>query len=317
MPNYLEVIKQKRADAEKKRELLQGQRNVKSVSAEIARQSARSRISTQPVKVENPLDVSTLETSLADLKELTVNANNLLLQNNESSSSDFSNTISELQKVVEVISSLVLPSNKEVTHEIRSLIDAVNKLEVRPNITVKAPEVNVAPAEVKVNVPDIKIPAIKVPEVKIKESTLDVEPVVKAVESLLPHLKQLNQPKDNQSELLSAVQDTTNAINGLRFPIPNYVLPFKKDSKGTQVDLNTDGSIPVTNAQSKPTDAYALSNIDDTTSTEYYGYEDKDGNWYIKKLASNAITFTKGPSGYATAWTNRASQSYASYGSTF
>lgn len=68
---------------------------------------------------------------------------------------------------------------------------------------------------------------------------------------------------------------------------------------------------------SKPTDAYSLSDIDDSTSTEYYGYEDADGAWYIKKFASNAFTFVKGASGYSTAWTNRASQTYASYGSTF
>lgn len=68
----------------------------------------------------------------------------------------------------------------------------------------------------------------------------------------------------------------------------------------------------------KPTDVYALSNIDDSTTTEYYGYEDADGNWYIKKLdTSNAITFAAGTSNYATAWTNRASQTYASYKDTF
>lgn len=67
----------------------------------------------------------------------------------------------------------------------------------------------------------------------------------------------------------------------------------------------------------RPTDAYSLSNIDDSTSTEYYGYEDKDGNWYIKKLVSGAFTFVAGSSNYSTAWTNRASQSYASFASTF
>lgn len=77
----------------------------------------------------------------------------------------------------------------------------------------------------------------------------------------------------------------------------------------------TSGSSSTT--YSKPTDAYSLSNIDDSTSTEYYGYEAADGSWYIKKLASDAFTFVKGSSDYATAWTNRASQTYASYGATF
>lgn len=68
---------------------------------------------------------------------------------------------------------------------------------------------------------------------------------------------------------------------------------------------------------SKVIDSYALSNLDDTTSTEYYGYENASGAWYIKKVTSTAITFVAGASNYSTAWTDRATQTYASYKDTF
>jgi len=76
------------------------------------------------------------------------------------------------------------------------------------------------------------------------------------------------------------------------------------------------GSITTT---PKPTDAYSISNIEATATYKYFGFEDKDGAWYImrKTLADNTFLYTAGASDYSTAWTDRASQSYASYGSTF
>jgi len=66
-------------------------------------------------------------------------------------------------------------------------------------------------------------------------------------------------------------------------------------------------------------DQYKMSNYDTSTTTIYVGYEDKAGNYYIKKIdtTTGAVTFTKGTSGYSTAWTNRATESYASFATTF
>jgi len=67
-----------------------------------------------------------------------------------------------------------------------------------------------------------------------------------------------------------------------------------------------------------------VSNISPSTDPEiatykYYGFEDKDGNWYIqrKTVATNAYLFASGTSGYSTAWTNKDSQTYASAATTF
>lgn len=68
-------------------------------------------------------------------------------------------------------------------------------------------------------------------------------------------------------------------------------------------------------------DQYKISNIDADASPNYYGFEDKDGSWYILKetisAGADVYTYCKGTSAYATAWTNRASQTYQSYSATF
>lgn len=69
----------------------------------------------------------------------------------------------------------------------------------------------------------------------------------------------------------------------------------------------------------KPTDAYAISNTEDAGTYKYFGFENKDGAWYIlrKTVATNIYLYTYGASGYATGWTNRASHSYSTYELTF
>lgn len=69
----------------------------------------------------------------------------------------------------------------------------------------------------------------------------------------------------------------------------------------------------------KATDSYALSDFEMDATTSYFGYEDSSGNWYIKEWtrSTDSFQFVKGASGYSTAWTNRASQTYASYEATF
>jgi hypothetical protein len=62
-----------------------------------------------------------------------------------------------------------------------------------------------------------------------------------------------------------------------------------------------------------------FSNKENTGTYAYYGYEDKDGNWHIRRktIATDVWLFAAGASGYSTAWTNRASQTYASAATTF
>lgn len=51
----------------------------------------------------------------------------------------------------------------------------------------------------------------------------------------------------------------------------------------------------------------------------YIGYLDKDGNWYITEINEGSGTqkYVKGASGFTTAWSNRASQTYLDFDSIF
>lgn len=50
-------------------------------------------------------------------------------------------------------------------------------------------------------------------------------------------------------------------------------------------------------------------------STSYTGFEDREGRWYILKSVisgtTTTYTYAKGSSGFAAAWTARASQTYS------
>ena len=56
-------------------------------------------------------------------------------------------------------------------------------------------------------------------------------------------------------------------------------------------------------------------------ATSYFGFLNKDGAWYIQKEvqagAEVNTTYASGTSGYATAWTNRATQSYQRFNDEF
>ncbi len=64
---------------------------------------------------------------------------------------------------------------------------------------------------------------------------------------------------------------------------------------------------------------YKLDDFDVASDPKYLGYQDKDGNYYIIRynIASPDVGYTKGASAYSTAWTNRASESYSDFASTF
>lgn len=65
----------------------------------------------------------------------------------------------------------------------------------------------------------------------------------------------------------------------------------------------------------KPIDAYAISDIDETTSTSYFGFLEKNGAWYIMKMADNSgvlnTTYAVGDSNYN--FSNRALLNYSAY----
>ena len=81
-----------------------------------------------------------------------------------------------------------------------------------------------------------------------------------------------------------------------------------KDSSGNPIDP----------AEKQPTDGYEVSQVDDTSIPAYYGFVDKDGNWYIaKEGAGGEYRYYAGSSDFATNWTNRSGLQYDYFNNIF
>jgi len=84
-----------------------------------------------------------------------------------------------------------------------------------------------------------------------------------------------------------------------------------------QRDINRSNRLPVSTGnafeQYQPSDETA------TGETDYYGFVDRNGNWYILRYDINNGTFryVKGSTGYTTNWTNRETLSYGYFHEVF
>lgn len=73
---------------------------------------------------------------------------------------------------------------------------------------------------------------------------------------------------------------------------------------GTVAIKDTTGT-PIDPAIKHPTDGYRIAELDDSTPA-YYGFMDKNGNWFILRDDNGTYKYLTGSSGFSTAWTNRA-----------
>jgi hypothetical protein len=122
-----------------------------------------------------------------------------------------------------------------------------------------------------------------------------------------------------QNDLITFTNNaTTNFIvtvilTDRNLPATNYTLTGASDIY--QEILNESKTI-ATN-QLAALAGYKPSDIDTSTSTQYFGYIDYNGNWYIIKFdtIANTIRYAAGSTSnsYATNWTNRTTLTYTYY----
>jgi hypothetical protein len=74
-------------------------------------------------------------------------------------------------------------------------------------------------------------------------------------------------------------------------------------------------SIPITSDD--PTSTYKITDIDPTDGNSYFGYVDKDGQWYIMNLTATTARYVKGTSGYEAAWGGRGGLNYDYFNNVF
>lgn len=253
---------------------------------------AHDKSSIKRVKVENDLTIPQLNQVISALQALTTEL--------KPEPNDDSNVINAINRVAEGIDAIPkeLPDSPEPVEEVtvknikdlepqlKKIVDAVNKLKLNPTFD---PQIKVSPTPVK-----------------ITQEKTDVKPVVDAVNKLLPALEALNKPdvEPDLTPIVEASQSTTQAIQALRFPVPNYVLPFIKDGKDTQVTLNSDGTLPMPAASftpAKDTDRFGIQAISNDGTYKYFFFEADDADYYImrKHITNKTFSYTAGTGGYA------------------
>jgi len=216
--------------------------------------------------------------------------------------------------------------NDQKTIDISELSDQVSKIseavDIKEQLELLAAKLDFKPQEVDLSGIEMAIkdskPVINVDLEDMKKAIIEIRQRVE--ENIVPAPEPGQLPEDYRpyrrvikagNRLIFDDNITSASRGGGGVDTTGLATTAKQDEIVTAI-----GSITTT---PKPTDAYSISNIEATATYKYFGFEDKDGAWYImrKTLADNTFLYTAGASDYSTAWTDRASQSYASYGSTF
>ena len=98
------------------------------------------------------------------------------------------------------------------------------------------------------------------------------------------------------------------------------------NEEGTPVPMELEnGALKITGsitASASTLADYSVNDIDDTTSTEYYGFTKPDATWLVKKVVSSGVSYATvtnngGTTSYATAWTNKATLTYGRFDEAF
>lgn len=132
---------------------------------------------------------------------------------------------------------------------------------------------------------------VKPADVVVNEKEVDLSPITKGLANLEKAFKAIKTPEFDLTELIETTDRVGQAVNGLTFPIANFVQDPYIQYKA--VDEFDDGV---------------------TANVKYYGFLDPRGNWYILKndpsASAKTYRYAFGDIGYEDAWTNRASLTY-------
>ena len=132
--------------------------------------------------------------------------------------------VKKLDDVSKILSKSQVTVDAKLQKTIDNLTKTINAIDFNPSVQVTAPDT------------------------KVVTTPVDFKPVLSVLNDILTALNQTEQP-ELQIDLASVTLGLTEvrkAITGLRFPVPNFDLPFVKDGKSTQVILDSQGNVPIT-----------------------------------------------------------------------
>ena len=156
---------------------------------------------------------------------------------------------------------------------------------------------------------------IKLLENQIKSQTNNNQPdlnlLIEKLNELQPQYREtfdltpITQYLENLGQPASLNQEQFERLSTLLMNIGNAFVG--KASEATLQSINDN----ITSSLSK----YHITDQDTSGTTQYFGFTDKDGAWYIMAIdtSTNSYRYSKGDSDYTTAWSNRASETYDYY----
>lgn len=254
--SYLDDVQRKREEDAQKRqreaELKQSIDTTKAsgetVAKELQRQHAKDRTSTSKVEVTNPPDLKEVTESInkLNLTAFTVNQDGYvkmvqtmtalageleslgerIKSNGDVLDKNLANSIKQVQQIANELSQVRVPE-PGIKAGLKEVVQAVKSLEIKPEVTVEAPVVNIPESNVDIDLSPL-LTAIADLQKSVRESKVEI-------------------PKQDFKGLESAIREVKSAINNQVFPVPNYILPFKDaDGKAVQVQLDGSGNLPIT-----------------------------------------------------------------------
>lgn len=120
------------------------------------------------------------------------------------------------------ISKYVADNQKSVEKAVSNMETAIKDINIKPVVNVPSPKVNVAAPE------------------------LDIKPLIDQVKKLEQTISAISNPVIDTTDLIISVNMVKESIDGLRFPVPNYVLPYKDaNGEATQANVDANGNIQV------------------------------------------------------------------------
>lgn len=124
-------------------------------------------------------------------------------------------------------------TNRELSMAITQLAEGLNNNDA--NLQSKFDALNENIQKVASNQPIVNVPETNV--------QVNLDPLIKAIKANKPNDVKI--PKFETKDLIDAVTSVQQAVNSLRFPVSNFLLPFKDiNGKDTQVTLDASGNVP-------------------------------------------------------------------------
>lgn len=192
----------------------------------------------------------------------------------------------------------------QVNKELGLVLEAINKElteKEEPDYTECFKELEAA-----VKAIDVK------PVVNVAKDPIDLSPL----ETLLTEVKdaiiasEIEVPETNMQPVIDGLMMVQDTIAGLKFPSPNYILPFKNTAgEAKQANLNSDGSIAI--SQAVLDERYDIQSPIIYIATAPVGTSNTTTGWTIIKYDITDLTNSSAKISTNVSWNNRATGTYA------